>query len=88
MIKLKTLGLLGRLVTNALEVDSHMQPSAEMVDRQSPQDVQSMLNVLDRADQDTGMANLIMNIQQVQMDQNIEQSVGSIETDVRVLRRD
>ena len=88
MIKLKTLGLLGRLVTNALEVDSHMQPSAEMVDRQSPQDVQSMLNVLDRADQDTGMANLIMNIQQVQMDQNIEQSVGSIETNVRVLRRD
>ena len=88
MIKLKTLGLLGRLVTNALEVDSHMQSSAEMVDRQSPQDVQSMLNVLDRADQDTGMANLIMNIQQVQMDQNIEQSVGSIETDVRVLRRD
>ena len=47
-----------------------------------------MINVLDRADQDTGMANLIMNIQQVQMNQNIEQSVDSLKTDVRLLRRD
>ena len=55
---------------------------------QTPNDVESMLNILERADQDAEMANLIMNIQQVQTAEKIEESVESMEVDVNLLRRD
>lgn len=54
---------------------------------QIPNDVESMLNILERADQDAEMANLIMNIQQVQTAEKIEESVESMEDDMKVLRR-
>lgn len=54
---------------------------------QTPNDVESMLNILERADQDAEMANLIMNIQQVQTAEKIEESVESMEDDMKVLRR-
>ena len=58
-----------------------------MVPQQSQKEIESMLNILERSDQDADTANLIMNIQQMQTAQNIQQSVGSTENNVKLLRR-
>ena len=83
MFKLCILAIFNVLVTDGVE----MENSVGMFRDQTPNDVESMLNILDRADQDAEMANLIMNIQQVQTAEKIEESVESMENDVNSLRR-
>ena len=83
MLKLCILAIFNVLATDGVEMES----SVGMFKDQTPNDVESMLNILERADQDAEMANLIMNIQQVQTAEKIEESVESMEDDVNLLRR-